>query len=220
MGKIIDQKIIILLTLFAVIGIAVHRHVDERILTKKRTLAESLKDINGYALVRTSPLSDEIQETLELDDYFFADYANENGAINLYIGYYFSAAKLSAAHSPLVCLPSQGWGLGEPVMAQMTVGDTVIQYAQMEATLQGDTDLVFYWYQATGLTSPYVFRSKLNTFYNKFRQNSEQHAFVRITVGMADINKEEASGRAQDFIKEFYPVFVEYIGEKNSVVVP
>ena len=195
----------------------VYKTPEVKMIEKKRSLQESLKEVGDYQLVRTVPLADAVQDTLELDDYIFADYESSDGAVNLYIGYYFSAAKMSAAHSPLVCLPGQGWSVGEPVIKQMIIGDNVIKYAEIEASIQGKTDLVLYWYQASLMTSPHVFRNKMNTFYNKYMQKDEQHAFVRVTVSLPDVSSEGASAQAKDFIRAFYPQFIGYMSNNNSV---
>ncbi len=186
---------------------------------KKQSLQEFLQEIGDYKLIRNIPLGENVKETLELDDYLLADYRGPNGSVNLYIGYYFSAAKMSAAHSPLVCLPAQGWSVDEPVMKQLTVGGNVINYAEIEASIQGKTDLVLYWYQSAQITSPHVFRNKVNTFYNKFTQDGEQHAFVRVTVLLAG-GKQDVNRLALDFIQDFYPEFIEYIGSDNTTVMP
>lgn len=215
MGKLIDKKILTLAIIFLICGLAVYRIPETTIVEKKRSLQESLGKIAGYKLVNTVPLSQDIQETLDLDDYLFANYKGKNEYVNLYIGYYFSAAKMSAAHSPLVCLPSQGWDVDKPKMGQLSVGDNVINYAETEASTQEQTDLILYWYQSSKSTSPHIFVNKINTLFSKLTRNREEHAFVRVTVSSSG-GANDARKQAIDFIEAFYPQFLGYIKHDNT----
>ena len=58
---------------------------------------------------RYTPLGPKIVKALELDDYANQSYSDGKDTISLYIGYYFTAKKVGAAHDPLVCFPGQGW---------------------------------------------------------------------------------------------------------------
>ncbi len=215
MGKLIDKKILTLAIIFLLCCFAVYKTPETKTVEKKRSLQESLDKISGYKLTNTVPLSQEIQETLDLDDYIFANYKGENESVNLYIGYYFSVAKMSAAHSPLVCLPSQGWDVDEPKMGQITVGGSVIHYAETTAFNQEQTDLILYWYQSSNSTSPHIFANKISTLYSKLTQNREEHGFVRITVSSSG-GAQDGRKQAIDFIKSFYPQFLGYIKHDNT----
>ena len=45
-----------------------------------------------------------------LDDYMLSDYKGTDGkAINFYVAYYPSQRKGESPHSPIVCIPGDGW---------------------------------------------------------------------------------------------------------------
>ncbi|OGR16838.1 MAG: EpsI family protein, partial [Desulfobacterales bacterium GWB2_56_26] len=107
-----------------------------------------LGPVPGYQITGTLALDPTTVSYLELDDYTQGGYKKDGSAINLYIGYYFTSDKVSAAHSPLVCFPGQGWTLTDPDTRQLQVGRHLINYAEMTATLEHHKELVLFWYQA------------------------------------------------------------------------
>ena len=148
---------------------------------------------------------------LKLDDYLFADYKGPLGIVNLYIGYYYTANKAYAAHSPLICYPSQGWKIdSNPKKAFLQVDAQTIKYEEI-ITSSGDTkELVLFWYQAGLFTNTKIYMNKIDMGYNKLRHNSEQHGFVRVAVPIKN-TYEESKSSAINFIEAFYPQFINYI---------
>ncbi len=164
--------------------------------------------IEGYDITYRSPLDEDIFTFLELDDYTSINYAKDGTSINLYIGYYNSLEKVSAAHSPLVCFPGQGWTIDQPSIHRLEISGHTIHYAEMVATLEGRQELVLYWYQADVTTSPEVFRNKINAMINMMFGKKQEHAFVRVTVPFTQTNEENARKAAIKFIQAFYPIFL------------
>jgi EpsI family protein len=214
-----DKKLIVLTVMFAVASFFVYRGTDQVTIDKKATLLESLLPLEGYRDTLVLPLDESTEQFLKLDDYLFARYVGSGVPVTLFIGYYFSSAKISAAHSPLVCFPSQGWEVDTPVMNQFVGDGYVVNYAEIEASQNERKDLVLYWYQAGEKTSPHIFMNKINSFSNNFLHNDEQHAFVRVTVPLAGLTQSQAHQQAENFIKAFYPQFTKYIGSANTLKV-
>jgi EpsI family protein len=147
-----------------------------------------------------------------LDDYTFTDYKGANGTVNLYIGYYYTADKAYASHDPMVCYPSQGWKIDEqPVKHSLGVGPNRINYEEIITSNGPQKELVLYWLQSHLLTNTQVYMNKIDMAYNKLTKNDEQHAFVRVSVPIADTTYEKAKKSAADFIQTFYPNFIEFI---------
>lgn len=179
-----------------------------------------LADIKGYATEKDHPLSPEIFAALDLDDYMSAAYRGSGGKVSLYIGYYYSLAKVSAAHSPTVCFPGQGWTINQPEMKTIKVGEHTIHYAEMTASILESKSLILYWYQAHHHTSPYIYRNKINTLINKLTGKKEDHAFVRVSVPFTGKSREEAEQAGIDFIKAFYPKFIDFMDSGPSQTTP
>ena len=74
-------------------------------------------------------------------------------------------------------------------------------------------ELLIYWFQAYEKTSPGEFLQKINALLAKFIDGREDNAFVRVTVPMKNIDVDQAYRIGVDFIKAFYPRFLEHIKE-------
>lgn len=173
--------------------------------------------IEGYETIQEMDLEDHAFKMLELDDYMFADYQRGEKKINLYIGYYYTASKASAAHSPLICYPSQGWQIeSKPVAQSLSVGPLLIKYKEITTSFNQDKELVLYWFQSHFDTNTHSTLNKVDIALNKLTKNDEQHAFVRVAVPFDKSTYEETKKTATDFIKAFYPQFLEFIAGEGQ----
>ena len=178
-------------------------------------LKDSLQNIEGYRAGIEVPLEKGIYEMLALDDFVFTNYTKEQQHAALYIGHYYTIDKLTAAHSPLVCFPSQGWTIDKPTIHELTIGDDTLHYAELVATLGERKELILYWYQAGHKSSPHLFQIKIATLLNKLGQNNQQHAFVRVSVPFSNTERDQAKTTGLDFIKAFWPHYTGFI--KNNI---
>lgn len=215
MGKSREKKLIVLIVLFLTTCFLVYGPSRERsdMVHKTHSLRDMMGQIQGYSVVNPITLGKSTYRFLDLDDYTFADYRGQDGLVNLFIGFYYTTDKISAAHSPLVCFPGQGWGITSPAVHQLVVGTHTIHYAEIEATREGQKELVLYWYQSFHDTTPRVYRNKINALYNKLAKQEQQNAFVRVSVPMTDSSSAKAEKTGRDFIKAFYQKFIEYIDQ-------
>jgi len=179
----------------------------------KTPIKQYFEDIEGYKVIRHVTMGEDVLTLLKLDDYLYTDY-QANGKITLYIGYYYTAAKASAAHSPLVCYPSQGWQIEKQLSdLSLDASPSAINYNEIITSLNTQKELVLYWFQASQDTNTKAFKNKTNVAYNKLTNKGEQHAFVRVSVPLGDFTQEQAKQSVNDFIKAFYPHFIRFVGE-------
>lgn len=220
MGDTKEKQLIVIIFLLFVTCLLAYGIRPSLRSDHEATISGYLESIEGYTTEKDYPLSDEIFKVLDLDDYMSAAYRGSSGRVSLYIGYYYSLAKVSAAHSPTVCFPGQGWNINQPIMKTLVVGDKTINYSEMVASIAESKSLILYWYQAYHLTSPYIYRNKINTLVNKFSGKKEDHAFVRVSVPFTGMTKEEAEKAGIDFIKAFYPKFIMFMDENGKAQNP
>ncbi len=181
----------------------------------KTPIKQYFEDIKGYKVIRHVKLEDDVLTLLKLDDYLYTDYQGPNGKVTLYIGYYYTAAKASAAHSPLVCYPSQGWKIEKQLSDQaLDAAPSAIHYNEIITSLNKQKELILYWFQAGPNTNTRVFKNKTNVAYNKLTNKGEQHAFVRVSVPLGSSNQEQAKQRVTDFVEVFYPHFIRFVEGK------
>lgn len=156
-------------------------------------------------------LDNKVMESLELDDYINQSYSNEIETVSLYVGYYLTAKKVGAAHSPLVCFPGQGWQVSDTGRESAKVGDHDIDVSVMVVSRGDVKDLIIYWFQAFDKTSSGTFLQKMQMLWSKIIHSREDNAFVRVSVSMNGRSKQDARNAGLKFINVFYPRFLEYV---------
>ena len=181
---------------------------------KNISLKQALADIHKWENNGFSPFDQKIVDALELDDYVNRSYTKGQDIVSLYIGYYHTTKKVGAAHDPLVCFPGQGWALtdkksGELILNQET--DNSLSYSSMIAQRGLQKELVIYWFQSYDRTNPDTLSQKISSLLGKILNNREDNAFVRITTPIGEKSIYESQETIFKFIKDFYPVFLEYI---------
>jgi EpsI family protein len=174
-------------------------------------LAEFIRDIDGFEHTGVATLEEDVHRLLDLDDYTYTSYRGAYGSIDLYIGFYYTAEKISAAHSPLACYPAQGWTINQPILRRLAIGDHSVNFAEILAGQQDREELVLFWFQAHYATTPHARMNKLNALYNKLLRKEEQHAFVRVAVPVNNGDYEQARVAGAAFMKSFYPRFIAFI---------
>jgi EpsI family protein len=217
MKNTIEIKLLILTIIFSCTSAFVYGMNQSTVITTKRPLSKQLLNIPGYTLIRPVKLEPDALRMLKLDDYLFADYKGPGGKVNLYIGYYYSAAKAYASHSPLVCYPSQGWKITSKAQkSTLELPPATIHYEEITTSFGEQKELVLFWYQSRLLTATQIYKNKINMGYNKLAHNYQQHSFIRIAVPFADSSYKEAKTTAIAFIQAFYPQYIHFILAKPN----
>ncbi len=218
MGQINNSKIIFLICCFLFTGLLLNLQTESNPSPKKQLLKQALANISNWEVIGTNPLSPEIVNALDLDDYVFQSYTNGQEIVSLYIGYYLSGKKVGAAHSPLVCFTGQGWELSDTTNGALTINAdsaTSINYSTILAKRGLEKTFLLYWFQSYDQTNADTFFQKISLLKAKFLNKGEDNAFVRLSIPLGNRSKEECKNIISEFIHDFYPVFLEFIKEKN-----
>jgi EpsI family protein len=211
MGSIRCSRVIVLAVCFLGVSSLVYNSKEYETIKKPARLAQAVENVPEWTNSGTVPLDIKIVNSLELDDYLYQYFANGKEAVSLYIGYYLSSKKVGAAHSPLVCFPGQGWLLQGAEQRSVKVGDEEIDLMRVEAATPQRKELLIFWFQAFEDTSSSEFLQKLYTLKSKILNGREDNAFVRITVPMDKLSKDEAFAIGVAFIQAFYPKFLNHV---------
>ncbi len=212
MGHTYTTKIVILSICFFFTAIIIHLDFDSGITTKRIPLSQAVNNLEGWENTGFTSFDKSIVEALDLDDYVNQNYFKGNKTVSLYIGYYNTAKKVGAAHSPLVCFPGQGWVVSKAEDKSINIKNHTLNFKSMIITKDKRKELILYWFQAYDKTSSGTLLQKVYTLQSKFFQHREDNAFVRVTIPMtAGKSKEYAFQTGIEFIKIFYPDFVKYI---------
>jgi EpsI family protein len=211
-----DKKLFYIVLLLLITCFFIYKDADTTVSNHIRSkLSEFLREIDGYKIGTDIPLEKGVSNMLKLDDYVFTNYNKDNQNVTLYIGHYYTLAKLTAAHSPLVCYPSQGWIIDEPITHQVTISNDTLHYGELVARLGDKQELIMYWYQAYHKSMSEISKLKLATAINKLRDNNEQHGFVRVSIPFSGTDQEQARATGLTFIKAFWPHYLSYIENNN-----
>jgi len=185
--------------------------------TDKEPLNAVLSTLADWKASPNISMGATIEEALHLDDYLFRNYQRQNDNVTLYIGYYRSAAKVGAAHDPLVCFTGQGWRIVERGKGKHQLPGTenlTINYATMIAEQQSEKEYLVYWFQTNDSTASGTFEQKTQMLWQRLKNvPREENAFVRVSTRMNSNSPEEAKKRIMDFINTFYPEFYRYVSK-------
>ena len=212
MGKLQQYKQLTLATLLVLTCILVYSRQSPPHEALKMHLDHFFTKIEGYTNVGLLNLPPQYIRMLKLDDYYFANYEGSTGdSINLYIGYYYTADKAYAAHSPAVCYPSQGWKIRSgPYPKTLKIGSHDIHYMEMISSQGTRKELILFWYQAGQSTNTQVYSNKIDIGYNRLMNRGEHNGFVRIVVPLNSSYK-KSKQTVSKFIRAFYPHLLKYM---------
>ncbi len=216
MGNAKNKQLIFLVVILLVTSLLIYRNKDHLVAGKSIPLTEVLQLVEGYDALETVPAADWLVELLELDDTTQIKYEKNGTVLDLYVGYYFSIEKLSAAHSPLVCMPGQGWQLNKLVEKTALLSNHELNYAEVVAGHGEEQMLVMYWFQAYDKTSPNMSLNIYNALFNVFERKPSEHSFIRVLVPIKNMDKERAHSIGMEFITAFYPVFLSYVKDTRK----
>lgn len=217
MRRVSIPKIVLLACLLLLVAAVVNLTASKFQQTSKEPLNSALDSLSGWSASPNMPMGAKIEEALMLDDYLFRTYNRDKDKVSLYIGYYRNAAKVGAAHDPLVCFTGQGWRLTQRGKGKHQLAGPeklTINYSTMVAEQQSEKELLIYWFQTNDTTSAGTLGQKTQMLLQRLRNvPKEENAFVRISTRISGDSPEIAKKRILDFIDTFYPEFYRYVGK-------
>ncbi|MEZ4600280.1 MAG: EpsI family protein [Syntrophotaleaceae bacterium] len=207
-------QIKILIACLCLTGVLVYLRPEFQAGVPKTSLIQSLAVIPNWQRTSVSALDPILIQELQLDDYVFQSYSQGKRKVFLYIGLYYSSAKVGASHDPLVCFPGQGWQVSEVKKGHFLIsGDPEfeVRFSQLQAKKNTERELVYYWYQAGRGSTSGPLAQKLMLLHSKIMHRAERNAFVRVSTSLGDETLTEGQKSLTSFIQDFYPVFVKHL---------
>lgn len=216
MGRIQGWRVIVLIVLFVLTGLFIHGRSATRTAYVRTNLRQAVSHVQGWHPGVFVTIDPEIVSGLDVDDYVNQSYRSGPRRISLFIGYYETAKKVGATHSPLVCFPGQGWAVSDTQEKTLRLAQASLHLSSMVVSKGRRKELVLYWFQAYDMTSPGTFLQKVYLLFTKVVKNREENAFVRVTVPMNGQSMEEAFHTGELFIRSFYPGFLKFVKERKT----
>ncbi len=159
-------------------------------------------------------LSTKSQEILKLTRYIKRDYrVPEKPPISLYIGYWqkqtgeYQAAK----HSPVLCLPSNGWHIERKPPVDLKLEDGLeVTAKRILGEWKGRPHLFYYWFFTGEKNYSEEWRSLLNISFQRFFFGRSDGGIIEVSLPLESgvsrqTAEENADKTVQDFLFEFYP---------------
>jgi exosortase D (VPLPA-CTERM-specific) len=168
----------------------------------------TLGEWQGHA----SMLDPEVEHGLAVDDYILSDYRNSDGkAVNLYVAYYASQRTGESPHSPLVCIPGDGWSITKLERTSYGPGkEQPLNRAVIERN--GSKQIVYYWYEERGRRIASEYWSKWYLLADAITKNRSDGALVRlITPVFPGELERDADNRLQLFVQDLLPSLSSYL---------
>jgi exosortase D (VPLPA-CTERM-specific) len=157
-----------------------------------------------------SLLEPQVEHGLALDDYILSDYGKPDGkVVNLYVAYYASQRTGESPHSPLVCIPGDGWSITK--LERTSYGaEHPLNRAIIERN--GSKQLVYYWYEERGRSIASEYWSKWYLLSDAITKNRSDGALVRlITTVLPSELERDADNRLRLFMRDLLPSLSGYL---------
>jgi EpsI family protein len=170
-----------------------------------RPLATFPTAIDEWRGTDAGDLDPEIARVLGADDYLNrVYYANgSNDLVGLYVAYYGSQQQGDAIHSPLHCLPGNGWTPVLHTRHRVDVGSARIPVNDYIVEKGGIRNLVIYWFQGRGRVVASEYVNKAYLLADAFRLGRTDEALVRIVTPIGNRPAEDISTR---FVRSIFPL--------------
>jgi len=140
------------------------------------------------------PLDADTARVLGADQYVHRFYAQPGApAIEMDVAYYAQPRVGATAHSPLNCLPGNGWTMSEPAVRE--VGSAAGTWTVRDVTVsRGNARWVMsYWFQNRQRVDYSEFSARWHVFTDALRRRPSDTAMVRV---MTPVSADDTAGRA------------------------
>jgi exosortase D (VPLPA-CTERM-specific) len=159
-----------------------------------------------------SLMDPQAERSLAMEDYILSDYSNPDGKIvNLYVGYYASQRAGETPHSPLFCIPGDGWSI---IKLEQAAYDAEHPVNRAVIEKDGEKQLVYYWYEERGrwIASDYTTRKWYLLPDAILKSNRSDGALLRlITPILPGELERDADSRLKSFMHDLLPSLTGYL---------
>lgn len=139
------------------------------------------------------PLDPETARVLGADQYVHRYYAAGDATpVEMDVAYYSQPRVGATAHSPLNCLPGNGWRMSEPSVREVHTA-TGTRLVREVTVARGESRwAMIYWYQTPHRIDHDEFASRWHLFTDALQRRPADTAMVRV---MAPLSDHDAAGR-------------------------
>jgi EpsI family protein len=123
----------------------------------------------------------------------------------LYAGYYKSQRDGATYHSPMNCLPGNGWTVLSREEVSLTIGDRSLRVNRVLIGKGLDRQLILYWYQDRGRIIANEYWAKGYLIWDAMTKHRTDGALVRISMPVGE-SSDEAFALGRQFLQDAFPL--------------
>ena len=168
-------------------------------------------NFGNWSMIQEGVVEKETLDVLRADDTLTREYANPDGAVNLFIAYFRTQRTGQSPHSPKNCLPGSGWQPSENDRINITTGGDTIRINRYVVSKGEEESVVLYWYQSQGRVIADEFAARFYLIEDSIRKHRSDTSLVRVVAPVLGQQRERAEQIAVDFAKVAYPVIRGYL---------
>jgi EpsI family protein len=176
-------RLAIVATLLVVLSVWTHARPHARAVAPQ--LAMSLPIAFGDWVGRDAPpLDPDVARVLAADEYVHRYYGpripDPGSRIEMDVAYYAQPQAGAAMHSPLSCLPGNGWQVVDSRVATLTIESGTINVRRLVVGRGTDRVAMMYWFQNRGAIVGNEYRQRLQLLTNGLQGRPTDAALVRV----------------------------------------
>lgn len=204
------KRFVIVYVLMLLAFLFMHVHANTAVPTNK-PFAKFPVEHQDWRMVGESIMSDRFMDILKPTDILNRTYVREGERpVDLHIGYYDGAKDTGVIHSPKHCLPGSGWFLHFSERTTMDIGQDTVNLVRAVYQYGETKELFFYWFQVRDKSLNNEYALRVSEVISSIVHRRKDTAFIRISTRYEG-DLQQALARAEDFARDFYPVFREFL---------
>jgi EpsI family protein len=169
-----------------------------------RPLSSVPMTIDGWRGADQAPLDAETLRILRADDYLNRVYIDPAGrGAGLYIAFYAAQGTGDSIHSPLHCLPGNGWRPVSASRVALRVEGRTLVVNRLVVEKAMTRQLVLYWFEGRGRSIASEYENRAWLIWDGLRRGRSEGALVRITTPVSD-TESAAESAAAGFAREAF----------------
>jgi len=203
-------RFIVVYVLFSATALVITLHKDTYVPTN-RPLSDFPEKIESWQMSKLNKFSDNILGALKPTDYLFREYVDNKGKkVSLYIGYHGGGKNGGEIHSPKHCLPGSGWYEVSTRKSVLSIPGGTINLVKAIYQKGESKEVFLYWFQVQDRSISDEYTLKMAEIVNSALYRRRDASFIRVSVPI-DSDIEQSVTRGEQFIREFEPMFREYL---------
>lgn len=209
--KTTHARLLTLLLLAEIVTFYAYPKAEKVLLS--RPLRDVPAQIASWRMVEEIPLETDVQELLKADDYLNRVYVDDHGQqVSLYVAFFKTQQTGVAPHSPMVCLPGNGWVPQAKGSIPLSVsGMKGAVYVNRYVVAKGDyKSVVLYWYQTHNRVIASEYAAKIFTVLDSIQYRRSDTSLVRVVVPAIG-STERADKVAVSFAETIFNPLREYL---------